>query len=266
VPSELPDEVATYAARIGETLAGLLGAELEAVYLHGSAVLGGFRLDRSDVDVLAIVRAPLGRTRLAEVAEAVSHRRLANPACGLELDMITVDAARRPRHPSRFELNLNSAADGDKVVLGEDHGPSTDTILHLAVTRAAGLALVGPPPAEIVAEVPRTWLLGEFRNELDWARERGSTAYQALNAARVWRYGEEDVICTKLDGARWALGRGYDHVLLAAIEFQEGRTERLPDSADAAGIVARAQAAVRAARRGRVAPSPGRREMTDRQP
>jgi hypothetical protein len=243
VPCELPDGVATYAAGVGETLAAFVGAELQAVYLHGSAVLGGFRLDRSDVDMLAIVRAPLGRKRLAKVAEAVSHRRLANPARGLELDVITLAAARQPRHPSPFELNLNSGADGDVVVFGEAYGPSTDIILHLAVTRAAGVALVGPPPAQIVAEVPRTWLLGEFRNELEWAREHGSTAYQALNAARVWRYAEDDVICSKLDGARWALGRGYDGVLLPAIEFQEGRTDRPPDADGAAAIVARAQAA-----------------------
>ena len=239
----IPPEISDYVAALAGALERALGDDLVAVYLHGSAVLGGFRVERSDVDVLAIVRAPLGRARLSALAAAVSHRRLPSPTRGLELDVITLDTARRPRHPSPFELNLNSGPEGDTVALGDEHGASTDVILHLAVARSAGVALAGPPPEEIVGEIPREWLLGEFRHELDWALPHASTAYQTLNAARVWRFASENVICSKLAGARWAMGRGHDGVLRAAIEYQEARSERLPDAAAAAALVARAQRA-----------------------
>ncbi len=241
VPVSVPPAIADYTAHIAAAIVAVIGRDLEAVYLHGSAVLGGFGVDRSDVDALAVVRRPLGRERLGELAAAVSHARIPNPACGLELDVITLDVARRPRHPSPFELNLSTGPDGDVAVFGESHGPSTDVILHLAVVRTAGVALVGPPATEVVGAIPREWLLAEFRHELDWGLEHGSTAYQTLNAARVWRFAEEGVICSKVDGGRWALGRGYDSVLEAAIEFQEGRSDVLPDAEPAARLVARAQ-------------------------
>jgi predicted nucleotidyltransferase len=53
-------EDARKAAReAGRALMNALGEDLVAVYLHGSAVLGGFRWDRSDLDILALTRAAL---------------------------------------------------------------------------------------------------------------------------------------------------------------------------------------------------------------
>jgi hypothetical protein len=99
----------------------------------------------------------------------------------------------------------------------------------------------------LIGEVPRAWLLAEFAHELDWAAANGSTAYQALNAARVWRYAEDGTIGSKLDGARWALGRGHDAVLEAAIAFQEGRTGVAPDAGAARALLAHAQCVSRSA-------------------
>lgn len=233
----LPRPVAAYLAAVVGVLRSELGDDLIAVYLHGSAVLGGFRLDRSDVDVLVIVERSLPRARLERLADAVGHGRLADPACGLELDVITRQAALHPHHPSPLELNLFTNAERHEVHLGEDVGTSTDIVLHLAVVAATGVALAGPPPADTIGDVPRAWVAGELRNELAWGLAHGSPAYQALNAARAWRFADEGVVSGKIDGGTWALGRGHDAVLEAAIAFQQGRTDELPDAAAAAALV-----------------------------
>jgi nucleotidyltransferase-like protein/aminoglycoside adenylyltransferase-like protein len=238
----LPGEATAYLSALVNVLDDELGDDLVAAYLHGSAVLGGFRLDRSDVDVLVIVERSLPQDRLERLAAAVSHHSLPDPACGLELDVITREAAQRPRHPSPFELNLFTGAGRHEVHLGAEVGTSTDVVLHLAVVTAAGATLAGPDPAATVGAVPRAWLAGELRNELAWGLDHGSTAYQALNAARAWRFAEEGVICGKIDGASWALGRGHDTVLRQAVAFQEGRTGEPPDAAAAAALVHVAQA------------------------
>jgi predicted nucleotidyltransferase len=223
-------------------LARELDDELTAAYLHGSAVLGGFHPDRSDLDVLVIVERSLPRARLERLAAAVSHRRLPDPACGLELDVITRDGALHPRHPSPLELNLFTSAESHQVHLGEDVGTSTDIVLHLAVVAAAGVTLTGPDPADTIGDVPRAWVAAELRNELAWGLAHASTAYQALNAARAWRFADEGVICGKIEGGTWALDRGHDAVLQQAIAFQEGRTEQAPDAAAAAALVRVARA------------------------
>ena len=237
----LPQPVIGYLRALVGTLEGELGDDLLAAYLHGSAVLGGFRLDRSDEDVLVIVERSLPRARLERLAAAVSHRRLPDPACGLELDVITREAARRPRHPSPLELNLFTSSDTHEVHLGEDIGTSTDIVMHLAVVSAASITLAGPDPAETVGDVPAAWLADEFQHELAWGLTNASPAYQALNAARAWRFAEEGVICSKVDGGNWALGRGHDAVLRQALGFQEGRTDDPPDAAAAAALVQAAQ-------------------------
>ena len=42
------------AREVGRALMDALGDDLGAIYLHGSAVLGGFRWERSDLDLLAL--------------------------------------------------------------------------------------------------------------------------------------------------------------------------------------------------------------------
>jgi predicted nucleotidyltransferase len=44
-----------YATRLAGDLDALLGDALTAAYLHGSAALGGWLGDRSDVDILFVV-------------------------------------------------------------------------------------------------------------------------------------------------------------------------------------------------------------------
>lgn len=245
----LPQPVEGYLRALVGVLERELGDDLVAAYLHGSAVLGGFRLDRSDVDVLVIVEGSLPRARLERLAASVSHRRVPDPACGLELDVVTRGAARRPRHPSPLELNLFTSGGRHEVHLGEDVGASTDVIMHLAVVSAASITLAGPEPAETVGEVPRSWLAEEFQHELAWGLANASPAYQSLNAARAWRFAEEGVICSKIDGGEWALGRGHDPVLRQALAFQEGRTDDPPDAASAEALVRTAQARLAVAAR-----------------
>lgn len=43
-----------YALKVASATAAASGSQIAGVYLHGSAVLGGFEARRSDVDVLAV--------------------------------------------------------------------------------------------------------------------------------------------------------------------------------------------------------------------
>jgi streptomycin 3"-adenylyltransferase len=227
----------------------VLGDRHAGTYLHGSAVLGGFTPGRSDVDLLLVVDGPAARQTLLDLAAAVSVERIPCPGVGLELDALASAVAARPQRPCPFLLSMTSGESGEKAVLGADHGPGGDPLMHIAVVRAAGIAISGDPPADVFAEVPREWLLREFAGELDWALANASTAYQALNAARAWRYAEEGVTCSKLDGAAWAAGRGHDEVLAAAAAFQRGERADPPDAAPVRRLLADVRAGLESALR-----------------
>ena len=233
-----------YAQRVDGAISAVLGDRLAGTYLHGSAVLGGFTPDRSDVDLLVVAREPVQREALHALVAAVAVDRIACPGVGLELDVLAAAVAANPPRPCPFLLSMTSGRSGEQATLGADHGPGGDPLMHIAVVRSAGIAISGGPPAAVFGEIRRGWLLEEFAGELEWAVANASPAYQALNAARVWRYAEDGVICSKLDGAVWAAGRGHDRVLAEAVAFQRGERPDPPDAAAVAPLVEDARRAL----------------------
>jgi hypothetical protein len=60
---------------------------------------------------------------------------------------------------------------------------------------------------EVFTEPPRAWLLERAAAELHWATRHGDFAYRVLTACRAWRYLEDDLLGSKVDGGRWARNR-----------------------------------------------------------
>jgi hypothetical protein len=236
--------VEAYQAAIVRLLDERLGAGLVGAYLHGSAVLGGWREDRSDVDVLAVCAAPVADTgALEELAAALSVRSLPCPAAGgLELGLMTRESAASAFAEPAFELDLTTSAAGDRATLGRGRGHA-DYLMHIAVCGQHGRALAGPPPEEVFADVPAGLLDATFAGELAWAAEHAPPAYQVLNACRAWRFATDRVLCSKVAGGEWALGRGADDAAVAAaLETQQGGAETPIDPASLAALIARVTA------------------------
>jgi streptomycin 3"-adenylyltransferase len=244
--------VEAYLAELVRVLSGRLDTGLVGVYLHGSAALGGWHPDRSDVDVLAVCAAPLAPDELHELAAAVSVRSLPCPVdAGLEFGLVTAESAIAPCAEPRFELDLTtSAAAGDTPTLGHDRAGHADYLMHFAVCRAHGRVLAGPPPADVFGEAPAALLDAAFADELRWGAEHASPAYRVLNACRAWRFASERELVSKVAGGEWALGRGEgDEAIRAALAHQRGGPARPIDPAVVAGLEARATAELGAASR-----------------
>nr|WP_062339355.1 aminoglycoside adenylyltransferase domain-containing protein [Herbidospora sakaeratensis] len=197
-----------YTGDVASAMAAVLGSRLVGVYLHGSAVLGGFDARRSDIDVLVVCEHPMTADEQAAAAELLSDDRLPCPAHGLELSVVTLPVTRRPTAQPPFELHVTTAPDGAKVVDGHEHGGDPDLVLHFAVCRQAGL-LVGPgrASAEVFAPVDRDLIMGQLVPELRWAAEHAPGEYAVLNACRAWRFAAEGTLVSKIDGGQWALHR-----------------------------------------------------------
>jgi Domain of unknown function (DUF4111) len=213
-----------YATDVAGVLGGVLGPDLTGVYLHGSAVLGGFDARRSDVDILVVSEGAMTAGQQAAAAEALSEERLPGPAAGLELSVVTLAAARHPVARPAFELHLTTGPGDRKVVDGHGHGGDPDLVLHFAVCRAAG-RLLGPGRLadQVLAPVPGELVRAQLASELHWAIGLRSGAepypgeYAVLNACRAWRYTVDGTLVSKIDGGEWALSRvpGPDRELIA---------------------------------------------------
>jgi len=173
----------------GSVLPGLVG-----VYVHGSAALGGFG-PASDLDVLVVAEgdadwAALGARLLADCGGPLA----------LELSVVDAYAARHPSPPWPYHLHVNSGQ--SRFGLGVGRG-DPDLVAHYAVTRAAGVAVTGPPPASTFGPVSRAQLMDYFRDELRSGVDGGDQRYAVLNACRAVAYAETGRLLSKVDGALW---------------------------------------------------------------
>lgn len=218
------DRALACASSVASGLRVALRDDLLAVYLHGSAVLGGFRWDHSDLDVLVLTGRPL--TDAQTLAVPASLASVTYPANGLELSVLTAAEAAGPTFPApRFQLHVaKDGADGRmKAVDGRVHEGDRDLVLHLAICREAGLAVVGPPPTTTLAAVPVEEIRTAVVDEIRWALEHDAPPeYVVLTAARAWCYAETGQIVSKTEAGRWAEQRTPDARLIAGALTRQG--------------------------------------------
>lgn len=216
-----------YVLDVASATAAVSGSHLAGVYLHGSAVLGGFDVRRSDVDLLVVRDGPMTAAEQSATAAALSEERLPCPAHGLELSIVTLQATRHPAAEPAFELHLTTAPEDTKIVDGHQRGGDPDLVLHFAVCREAG-RLLGPglPTAEVFGPVPDDLVVAQLAAELRWGAGHAPGEYAVLNACRAWRFAaDHHAIVSKIDGGQWALDRvhGPDRELIkTALDRQQG--------------------------------------------
>jgi predicted nucleotidyltransferase len=94
-------------------------SNLLGVYLHGSAVLGGYDVKISDIDILAVCKQPMAIAEKDAVTTRLTRTNLPCPAEGLELSIVTLDTVRNPLQESPYELHITTFPDDAKVLNGK---------------------------------------------------------------------------------------------------------------------------------------------------
>ena len=245
-----------YAARLAAAVAAVIGRQLVAAYLHGSAALGGWVASRSDVDMLIVVADDVTDGAVAAIADALAQTAEC-PGRGLEYSVVTGSQAARPAPPWPFVLHAGFGHGGPGLVSGRSMPGDPDLLMYYAVVRSAGIVLAGPPPEAIIGPVSRPAILAYLADELAWGLANAPECYAVLNACRAQVYLEEDRIVSKVAGGLAALqrGAGPPALIRRALDQQQARLpERRPGRAAAAFASQVAAALKAAAAGGRAAP------------
>ncbi|HSR86966.1 MAG TPA: aminoglycoside adenylyltransferase domain-containing protein [Streptosporangiaceae bacterium] len=246
---------AAVARHIAGDLAEVAGGRLVAVYLHGSAVLGGWVPGRSDVDVLVVVSDEIGDATLDSMAHAIVSARPERPpedrhAPKLESSIVAVAAARRPAPPWPFFRHVvTDPAEPARIVRPEGVGQGDrDLLMHYAVCRTAGYPAFGPPAREVVGPIARTDVLSYLADELSWGLANAPERYAVLNACRAALYLTDGIIVSKIGGGEAALVRrtGPADVVTRALAQQRRTQPDQPPADDAIAFVEATIAMLRA--------------------
>ena len=233
-----------------------LGTELVGAYLYSSAVQGDYIAGRSDLDVVVVVRQPLTGDEALRLVDLVCAIAPPFPTKGLDLTVVTVESARSEQPAPRVEVKVLTFS-GAATTADDEPGGDTRVVMHFACCLDHGVALVGPPARVVFAPVSRSDYLGALARELN--RAWMPAQYTVLNACRDLRFVDEGVICSKIVGALWALGQGYDPWLIeAALAWQVDGVGPIIDGTFVDEFAARVAARLAAALLGRpISPSGG---------
>ncbi len=230
-----------YLQALTSATADVLGDDLVGVYPHGSLILGGWRPERSDIDVLVVVERSLTSAEQSTLAAAWQPEARPCPAVGLELSVVLRSVAAHPNARPAFELHVTTAPEDAKVVDGHGHPGDLDLVLHFAICHALGY--------EVFAEVPRPLVLAQVADELTWAVEHAAPAeYAVLNACRAWRYAVDGTLVSKIDGGHWAeerLDESERTLVRNAIALQSGEETAALDASAASAFTLRLRDVIR---------------------
>jgi hypothetical protein len=218
-------EVARFGDQVTEVLAGILGSDLVGVYFVGSVALGGYVPGQSDVDIAAVAQCPLTEAQKHRVASAIVEVSGLCPTRGVEFTLYRREIASSLPKGADFEVNANGGPRMPTAVhMDATTEPGFWYVLDRAIAHRSGVVITGPPPRAVFAAVPRRILLEAMHQSIVWHRaHEKATLYSVLNACREWRFVEEDVIGSKLEGAAWARARWPDtEVIDAAVALRRG--------------------------------------------
>ena len=173
--------VPTVLAAYLEELVAVLreAAELEAVYLIGSAATGAYEHGPSDVDVVAVTTRALSEPEKESLVERVEA--LECPARGLELVVYAKGA-----QPPEYEINLNAGPGMPRhVSFDPAHEAWHWFVVDASIAEAHAVPLLGPPWLELFEPIPPERVRAAVEDVLAWAEE---SEPEDVNADRARHY------------------------------------------------------------------------------
>jgi predicted nucleotidyltransferase len=207
IPEEQIDQIV-------DAVRDVVGPDVVAAYLHGSAVLDRLR-PRSDLDILVVARRRTSREQkrlLADRLLALSGSESPGMPRPVEMTIVVESEFRPWRYPPSFDFHygewLRSEFEGGNL---EPWSSTTDPDLAvlIAIVLLGNVSLFGPPPTEIFDPVPPGDYISAMVGDIETLRGQldSYTRNTLLTLARIWMTVETGEIRSKDAAAAWALAR-----------------------------------------------------------
>ncbi|MBE1444816.1 aminoglycoside nucleotidyltransferase ANT(9) [Paenibacillus sp. OAS669] len=189
----------------------LLGSAVVGVYLFGSAVTSGLRIN-SDVDVLVVVNQSLteiGRRKLTDRLMHISGKvGNADSVRPLEVTVIIHEEVVPWRFPPKHEYIYGEWL-RDEFENGQIQEPTynPDLAIVLAQVRKNSVSLFGPDASDLLEPVPMTHIRRAIIESLPGLIEstKGDERNVILTLARMWLTVAVGEISSKDIAAEWAI-------------------------------------------------------------
>jgi len=232
----LDDSGSAYARAVVGAVAAVALDDLVGIYLYGSGATGRFVPGRSDLDLGVVTRGWLDPGRTRELVGAARAVRRPRSVRGLDLWVAPSSEPAAPSADPHFSAWVLTSIDSE-LLSGPDHPGDARLAVLFAMCRQHAIALAGPDPRDVFAEVDPAWVIGAMRVDLQMTGPAGW--YRVLNACRTMHYLDTGQLCERSTGAQWARGRVGDVALLDdAVTWRETGSGPAMDPQRVAAFVA----------------------------
>lgn len=227
----------------------ILGDNLTGIYLHGSAVMGCFNTEKSDIDLILVVKDEVPDTIKRQFMDMVMELNGRAPKKGLELSIVKEEVCKPFVYPTPFELHFSVAHINWYQTNPADYvdkmkGTDKDLAAHFTILYHRGHVLYGKAIRDVFAEVNRDAYMDSIWCDIEGAVEDilESPMYIILNLCRVLGYKEEGLILSKKEGGEWMLKKlaekdhktltdGFSELIAAALkEYATGQKMELQEN------------------------------------
>ncbi|MCR5459688.1 MAG: DUF4111 domain-containing protein [Acetatifactor sp.] len=210
----------------------ILGDNLTGVYLHGSAVMGCYNPEKSDVDLIVVVNDSLSDDVKRKFMDMIMTLNDEGPAKGIEMSIVRKADCNPYLYPTPFELHFSAMhvgwyRDNPEDYIKKMKGTDADLAAHFTIIQKRGKRLYGAPIDEVFAIVPQADYVDSIWNDIADAEEEitDHPTYLTLNLARVLAYLKDGLVLSKKEGGEWALNNvpdSYHRLIKAALSEYAG--------------------------------------------
>lgn len=195
-----------------------LKTQLVGVYLHGSLAMDCFNPQKSDLDLLVVVKSELEDAAKRAFMDGVIDLNESAPEKGLELSLLTQTVCKPFVYPTPYVLHYSNMHKNWYQTSPDDYvqkmkGTDRDLAAHCTIVRAYGRVLWGKAIEEVFGPVPREAYLDSILCDISESEEEFSEnpVYFTLNLCRVLGYLKENLILSKKTGGEWGLTHTQNH-------------------------------------------------------
>lgn len=210
----------------------IIGNDLVGVYLHGSAVMGCFNPEKSDVDLMIVVDGELSKKTKRAFMDMVVEMNAYAPEKGIEMSIVRKEVCSPFVYPTPFELHFSNmhigwyTSDPDGYV-EHMNGTDIDLAAHFTIINSRGRTLFGKEIKDVFAPVPHEDYFDSICADIEEAPTDilENPVYITLNLCRVLAYKNDSLIRSKAEGGKWGeehLPEAYRPLIEAALEEYSG--------------------------------------------
>ena len=221
-----------------------IGDRLKGLYLFGSLVAGDFDVDKSDIDLLAIVDTDIDDTGLVVLGEMHDAfiRSFPEWEDRIEVAYVSVDAMRSFKtHPSR----IARISPGEPLHFRE---MDSQWLMDWYQVQEQDATVFGPPPHQYIPQLSTEEFIESLKNRLpDWrisardARTVGHQSYIILSLCRTLYSIHRSRQVSKVAAGKWASLEfpEWSHLIRDALRWHgsSDKTDSLSTQAMAIGFV-----------------------------